>query len=88
MKYIQKVREVEAMQFTREKVNEIYEWSDGKLANVITPRCIDGIMTGVLVDDNDTVIVHIRENDYIIKENQTFVVYTQEGFEKLYEPVK
>lgn len=48
MKYIKKPIIIEAVQFTRDNINEIRSFC-GEIHTIKTPRCINGKMTAIII---------------------------------------
>ena len=86
-KYKKKPVEIEAIQFTRDNVEEIKEFTEGNAINFRTERCINGnsyceikILGGTMT---------ATEGDYIIKGvNSEFYPCKPDVFEKIYELVE
>ena len=86
-KYKKKPVEIEAVQFTRDNVEEIKEFTEGNAINFRTERCINGksyceikILEGTMT---------ATEGDYIIKGvNGEFYPCKPDVFEKIYELVE
>ena len=86
MKYRKKPVVVEAIQFSRGNLEQLRSFVGGKLHSIIIPRCLDGIMTGVV----DTLEGQYKatENDYIIKGIKgEFYPCKPDIFEATYEKV-
>lgn len=87
MKYRKKPVVIEAVQFTRDKVNKVHEFTDNNLFNVLIPRCPDGVMTAHIKTSEG--MMAIREKDYITKdEDGKFSHCPPITFEKTYEKVE
>lgn len=67
--YVEVPRVVEAIQFNRGTYADCVKFTNGRLKNMITPRCIDGISTADLIQDMMRPDDHTRieEGWYIIK---------------------
>jgi len=87
MKYRKKPVAIEAIKFTRNNIEELKEFTKGKLHNISIPRCLDGVMTGTV----DTLEGQYKatENDYIIRGIQGEIYPCKPYiFEKTYEKVE
>lgn len=85
MKYIKKPIIIEAVQFTRDNINEIRSFC-GEIHTIKTPRCINGKMTAIIntLEGKYNVI----EGDYIIKGIQgEFYPCKEDIFEMTYEVI-
>ena len=95
MKYRRKPVDIEAVQFTRDSIEECKKFittafSDILLANIIIPRCLDGIMIGEIVtlDERDWVCT-LAENDFIVKDSKGSVYnYNPRFFKANYERIE
>lgn len=82
MKYIKNPKCIDAIQFTRETVENIRQFSQNKI-EIKIPRSIDGIATGtVLKDDGNRIIV--TEGDYLVKDNGIYFRVEKYKFERDY----
>ncbi|MBD5589169.1 hypothetical protein [Clostridium botulinum] len=81
-KYREKPIEIEAIQFTRENIQDVRNFC--KDIKIFIPKCPNGIMTGEIETSNKNIL--INEYDYIEKHKSgEFYVYRKEVFEQLYE---
>jgi hypothetical protein len=56
---------IEAIQFTRNQVEDVYNFTKGELHSVMIPKCLDGVMIGEI--DTFEGVFTVTENDYVIK---------------------
>ena len=86
-KYRKKPIEIEAIQFTRDNVEETKEFTEGNAFNFRTERCINGKSYCEIKTLGVTITA--TEGDYIIKcINGEFYPCKPDIFEKTYEPVE
>lgn len=80
---------VDIVQFRRDNVEDVYDFTKGRLHNVVVPRCIDEIMKGEIDTIKLDNSIDILENDYIFKsEDMNFIVYRPNKFEDKKDIVK
>ena len=85
-KYKKKPVGIEAVQFTRDNVEEIKEFTEGNAINFRTERCINGKSYCEIKTLEGTMTA--TEGDYIIKGvNGEFYPCKENIFIKTYEPV-
>ena len=86
MLYKQKVKIVEAIQFTRNNIEEIKQFTNGAAHDFIVPKCPDGKFSCLLdVKDNVPYMLSVTEGEYIVKKENKFLNYPQDYFEEYYE---
>ena len=86
-KYQKKPVKIEAVQFTRDNVEEIKEFTEGNAVNFRTERFINGKSYCEIKTLEGTMTA--TEGDYIIKGvNGEFYPCKPDIFEKTYEPVE
>ena len=84
--YKQKVKIVEAIQFTRNNIEEIKQFTNGAAHDFMTPKCPDGKSSCLLeVKDNVPYTLSVTEGEYIVKKENKFLNYPQDYFEEYYE---
>lgn len=77
---------VDAIQFTRDNMKEVLNFTDGK-ANIVTERCPNG--KSYCNIDTPQGTMKALEGDYIIKGvNGEFYHFNPDIFEKTYEPIE
>ena len=84
--YRQKVKIVEAIQFTRNNIEEIKQFTNNAAHDFMTPKCPDGKFS-CLLDVKETVpyMLSVTEGEYIVKKENKFLNYPQDYFEEYYE---
>lgn len=82
MKYIKNPKCIDAIQFTRESVENIRQLSQDKI-EIIIPRSINGIATGTIFKDDGSHIT-IAEGDYLVKDGDVCFWVEKYEFEKNY----
>lgn len=82
MKYIKNPKCIEAIQFTRETVENIRQFSQNKI-EIKIPRSINGVATGTVLKDDGSRIV-ITEGDYLVKDDDYYFWIGKYEFEKNY----
>lgn len=95
MKYRRKPVDIEAVQFTRDSIEEckglVATCRTGvTLKDITIPRCLDGVMTGSIVQtDTGQWIYDIEENDFVVRDSAgEFFSRKHDIFKHLYEKVK
>lgn len=83
-KYKSKSTEIEAVKFTRDNVEEVKEFTDGKAKNFILEKRINGTFHCDLERYENT--VRVLEGRYIVKSlNGDFYICSEDSFESMYE---
>lgn len=83
-KYIKKEIAIEAISFTRDKYDEILEFTNNKIHTLRIPKCMDGVATCIV--DTLKGPMNATEGDYIIKGvDGEIYPCKQEEFERRYE---
>lgn len=86
MLYKQKVKIVEAIQFTRNNIEEIKQFTNGAAHHFMTPICPDGKFSCLLdVNEDIPYMLSVVEGEYIVKKDNKFLNYPQDYFEEYYE---
>lgn len=87
MFYREKLEKVEAIQFTRNNIEEVKQFTNGATHHFITPRCPNGKSCCLMnVANSVNMPMTVIEGDYIVKtEDNIFYIYQQSVFEKHYE---
>lgn len=84
--YKQKVKIVEAIQFTRNNIEEIKQFTNNAAHDFMTPKCPDGKSSCLLdVKHNVPYMLSVTEGEYIVKKENKFLSYPQDYFEEYYE---
>ena len=87
--YKQKVKIVEAIQFTRNNIEEIKQFTNDAAHDFMTPKCPDGKSSCLLdVKDNVPYMLSVTEGEYLVKKENKFLNYPQDYFEEYYEVVE
>lgn len=85
-KYRKKPITIEAIQFTRDNIDEIYDFSRGKVFNFVIPNTFDRTATCCI--ETLEGIMKAQEGDYIIKGVEDEIYSCEKNiFEKTYEKV-
>lgn len=84
--YKQKVKIVEAIQFTRNNIEEIKQFTNGAAHHFMNPKCPEEKFSCLLdVKDNVPYMLSVTEGEYIVKKENKFLNYPQDYFEEYYE---
>lgn len=83
--YRTKVKYIEAVKFTRNNIEEVEEFTNGKATNFIIDKSINGQASCKIKLYNNK-ILNVGEGKYIVKNSDDdFYICSEDSFESLYK---